>query len=49
MISARTVDEIASELARTYSAPKERILADITAMLQELADTGVVKRERGVY
>ena len=31
-----------AELAETYNAPKERILADITALLQELADKGVV-------
>jgi len=40
---ARSVEAIAAELARTYNAPKERILADITALLQELADKGVVK------
>src|SRR5262245_29961158 len=39
---ARTVDTIATELAQTYNAPKEQILADITALLQELADKGVV-------
>ena len=33
---------IAAELAQTYNAPKERILADITALLQDLADKGVV-------
>jgi pyrroloquinoline quinone biosynthesis protein D len=38
----RTVDDIAGELARTYNAPKEQILADIVAMLQDLADKGVV-------
>jgi pyrroloquinoline quinone biosynthesis protein D len=38
----RTVDAIAEELARTYSAPKDQILTDIAAMLQELADKGVV-------
>ena len=40
---ARTVDDIAQELAQSYSAPKARILADITALLQELADKGVVQ------
>ena len=39
---ARTVDAIASELAHTYNAPKETILADVIAMLQGLADKGVV-------
>ena len=38
----RSVDEIADELSRNYNAPKERILADIISMLQELADKGVV-------
>ena len=41
--ATRTVEDIAIELARTYNAPKDRILADITAMLQDLADKGVVK------
>jgi pyrroloquinoline quinone biosynthesis protein D len=39
----RSVDDIARELANTYNAPKARILTDISAMLQELADKGVVK------
>jgi pyrroloquinoline quinone biosynthesis protein D len=39
----RSVNAIAEELARTYSAPKERILTDILAMLQELADKGVIR------
>lgn len=39
----RTVDAMALDLSRTYNAPKEQILADIMAMLQELADKGVVK------
>lgn len=38
----RTVDAIAGELAQTYNAPREAILADIVAMLQGLADKGVV-------
>ena len=38
----RTVDAIASELAQTYDAPRETILADIVTMLQGLADKGVV-------
>ena len=40
---ARTVSDIAEQLAQTYNAPKERILADITSLLQELADKGVVR------
>ena len=39
----RTVDAMATELAVTYSAPKEHILSDIVAMLQGLADKGVVR------
>jgi pyrroloquinoline quinone biosynthesis protein D len=39
----RTVEDISAELARSYNAPKEQILADVTAMLQELADKGVVQ------
>jgi pyrroloquinoline quinone biosynthesis protein D len=38
----RSVETIASELAQTYSAPKEHILSDIIPMLQDLADKGVV-------
>src|SRR5439155_15823822 len=38
----RSVETIAVELAQTYNAPKERILADISALLQDLADKGVV-------
>lgn len=41
--STRTVGEIAQDLSRSYNAPADRILADVTAMLQELADKGVVK------
>ena len=40
---ARTTDDIAEELARTYNAPKAQILADVMAMLQDLADKGVVQ------
>lgn len=39
---SRTVADIAGELAQAYKAPRETILADITAMLQGLADKGVV-------
>ena len=41
--AARTVEDIAHELSQAYNAPKDRILADIISMLQELADKGVVK------
>ena len=30
--------EIVDDLAKTYSAPRERILADVTALLRGLAD-----------
>jgi pyrroloquinoline quinone biosynthesis protein D len=39
---SRTVEDIAVELSQSYNAPKERILADILSVLQELADKGVV-------
>jgi len=39
---SRSVETIAVELSRTYNAPKERILADITTLLQDLADKVVV-------
>ncbi len=39
----RSVSEIAKILSGEYQAPIEEIAADITAMLQDLADKGVVK------
>ena len=33
-----TLAEIADDLAAAYSAPRERILADVTALLRGLAD-----------
>ena len=38
----RTVDAIARELAMSYNAQGDRILTDVIAMLQELADKGVM-------
>jgi pyrroloquinoline quinone biosynthesis protein D len=38
-----TVDQIAFQLAVSYGASRERILADILPMLQALADKGVVR------
>jgi pyrroloquinoline quinone biosynthesis protein D len=38
----RTVADIADVLAKEYNAPKDEISADIIAMLQDLADKGVV-------
>ena len=34
----RTVAEIVDDLARTFSAPRERILVDVSALLRGLAD-----------
>ena len=39
----RTVGDIANQLAADYQAPREVILGDIIAMLQDLADKGVVR------
>jgi pyrroloquinoline quinone biosynthesis protein D len=39
----RTLEAIADLLAARYAAPKEHILADVTSMLQDLADKGVIK------
>ncbi len=39
----RTVADIAGVLAKEYNAPIEEISGDIVAMLQDLADKGVVK------
>src|ERR1700688_4208023 len=33
-----TLDTIVDDLAKTFNAPRERILADVTAMLRGLAD-----------
>ena len=33
-----TLDAIVDDLAKTYSAPRERILADVSALLRSLAD-----------
>lgn len=39
----RTVADIAGVLAKEYNAPTDEIATDIIAMLQDLADKGVVK------
>lgn len=39
---ARSVGAIADELAARFAAPREEILADVTDMLADLADKGVV-------
>ena len=41
--ATRTVEDIVQELSHTYNAPRHRILADVTSMLQDLVDKGVVK------
>jgi len=33
-----TLEAIVDDLAKTYSAPRERILADVSALLRSLAD-----------
>jgi pyrroloquinoline quinone biosynthesis protein D len=40
---ARTVGDIVDILAKEYNAPRGDIEVDIVAMLQDLADKGVVK------
>jgi pyrroloquinoline quinone biosynthesis protein D len=37
-----TLDAIVDDLAATYRAPRERILADVTALLRDLADKRLV-------
>ena len=39
----RSVAAIAAALAPQYAAPQERILADVTELLQDLADKGVIR------
>ncbi|MCV0370989.1 MULTISPECIES: pyrroloquinoline quinone biosynthesis peptide chaperone PqqD [Filomicrobium] len=39
----RSVSEIAQKLAADYQAPVDVILTDVIAMLQDLADKGVLK------
>jgi pyrroloquinoline quinone biosynthesis protein D len=39
----RSVEEIAAKLAEEYSAPAEAIAADVTELLQGLADKGYIK------
>ena len=40
---ARSVQNIASELAHLYDAPVERIVADMLELLQSLGEKGVVR------
>ena len=39
---ARSVDAIVDDLAARFTAPREIIAADVLAMLQDLADKGVL-------
>jgi pyrroloquinoline quinone biosynthesis protein D len=39
---ARSVEAIVDELAARYAAPRETIAEDVVAMLQDLADKGIV-------
>ena len=41
--ASRSVDAIADALAAHFNAPREEILADIIALLQDLADDGVLE------
>ena len=40
---ARSVDQIVDELCRRYDAPREEVGGDVAAMLQDLADKGVLR------
>ena len=37
-----SVSAIVDDLARTFAAPRERILDDVNALLQDLSDKGVM-------
>ncbi|BAQ17787.1 MULTISPECIES: pyrroloquinoline quinone biosynthesis peptide chaperone PqqD [Methyloceanibacter] len=39
----RTVEDIAAKLAEEYSAPVDVITADVTELLQDMADKGYIK------
>jgi pyrroloquinoline quinone biosynthesis protein D len=38
-----TVGAIVDDLAKAYSAPKERVLADVSALLRRLADSRLLE------
>ena len=42
----RNVGDVADQLAAKYAAPREAILADVIAMLQDLADKGFLTAAR---
>jgi pyrroloquinoline quinone biosynthesis protein D len=43
---ARSVADIANELAAKYAAPRDTIATDVVAMLQDLADKGFLTEVR---
>ncbi|MBV9564836.1 MAG: pyrroloquinoline quinone biosynthesis peptide chaperone PqqD [Bradyrhizobium sp.] len=43
---ARSVGHVADQLAAKYAAPREAILTDVIAMLQDLADKGFLTEAR---
>jgi pyrroloquinoline quinone biosynthesis protein D len=43
---ARSVADIANELAAKYAAPRDSIATDVVAMLQDLADKGFLTEVR---
>ena len=42
----RSVADMADQLAEKYAAPREAIMADVIAMLQDLADKGFLTEAR---
>jgi pyrroloquinoline quinone biosynthesis protein D len=42
----RCVSDMADQLARKYAAPREAIMTDVIAMLQDLADKGFLTETR---
>src|SRR6476659_4848573 len=42
----RSVGDVADQLAAKYAAPREAILSDVIAMLQDLADKGFLTQAR---
>jgi pyrroloquinoline quinone biosynthesis protein D len=42
----RSVADVADQLAQKYAAPREAIMADVVAMLQDLADKGFLTEAR---
>lgn len=42
-VDGRTVAAIVDDLAAAFDAPREDIARDVTAMLQDLADKGVIR------